>query len=168
MQTSAPIANAAVLTISDSCARGERDDKSGPALANAIREWGARVVVEEVLPDDRAAVATRLRELADSGDIQLIATTGGTGFAPRDTTPEATRDVIEREAPGLAELMRLRSLDKTPLAPLSRAICGIRGAAVIINFPGSPKGAAECFDTVKAPLEHAVRLLAGRDSHCAG
>jgi molybdopterin adenylyltransferase len=163
-----PTITAAVLTISDSCARGEREDRSGPALAAALREWGARVLVEEVLPDERERVASRLRELADTGDVQLVATTGGTGFAPRDTTPEATRDVIEREAPGLAELMRSRSLEKTPLAPLSRAVCGIRGRAVIINLPGSPKGAVECFEAVRVPLKHAVGLLAGRDSHCAG
>ena len=161
-------ARAAVLTISDSCSAGQREDKSGPAIAEALKQWGAVVLVEEVLPDDRARVAARLRELSDAEELQIVVTTGGTGFAPRDTTPEATRDVIEREAPGLAELMRLRSLEKTPLAPLSRAVCGIRKSTIIVNLPGSPKGAVECFDAIKTPLAHAVGLLTGRDSHCAG
>src|SRR5262249_12694345 len=109
-----PITTVAVaLTISDSCARGEREDRSGPALVSALEAWGAEVLATEVLPDERDLVAERLRYWADRGDVHLVATTGGTGFAPRDTTPEATRDVIEREAPGLAELMRLRSLDAT-------------------------------------------------------
>jgi molybdenum cofactor synthesis domain-containing protein len=159
---------AAALTISDSCSAGTREDRSGPALAEALRRWGADVVVEEILPDDREQIAARLRELADALEIDLVATTGGTGFAPRDVTPEATRDVVEREAPGLAELMRLRGLEKTPLAHLSRGICGVRGATVLVNLPGSPKGAVESFEAVRAQLAHAVETLTGRKTNCSG
>jgi molybdenum cofactor synthesis domain-containing protein len=164
MQSHAQIA-AVALTISDSCARGEREDRSGPALVDVLTAWGAEVRAHEVLPDDRAAIAERLRHYADRGDVHLIVTTGGTGFAPRDNTPEATRDVIEREAPGLAELMRFRSLEVTPMASLSRAVCGIRGRTVIVNLPGSPKGAVEGFSFIRVPLKHALELLAGGRPH---
>ena len=156
---------AVALTISDSCARGEREDRSGPALVAALEAWGAEVRAAEVLPDERGLVAERLRYWADRGDVHLVATTGGTGFAPRDVTPEATRDVIEREAPGLAELMRLRSLEKTPMAALSRAVCGVRGRTIVVNLPGSPKGAVECFEAIRVPLAHAVELLVGETRH---
>jgi molybdopterin adenylyltransferase len=156
---------AVALTISDSCARGEREDRSGPALVAALEAWGARVLAAEVLPDERDLVAGRLRHWADAGGVDVIATTGGTGFAVRDVTPEATRDVVEREAPGLAELMRLRSLEKTPMAALSRAVCGIRGRTIVVNLPGSPKGAVECFEAIRTPLAHAVELLAGVTRH---
>jgi molybdenum cofactor synthesis domain-containing protein len=159
---------AVALTISDSCAHGEREDRSGPALVSALEAWGAEVLATEVLPDERDVVAERLRYWADRGDVHIVATTGGTGFAPRDTTPEATRDVIEREAPGLAELMRLRSLDVTPMASLSRAVCGIRGRTIVVNLPGSPKGAVECFVAVRRPLAHAVEVLTGRKTRCSG
>ncbi len=164
-----PIETVAVaLTISDSSARGEREDRSGPVLVEALTAWGARVLAAEILADDRQQVAERLRYWADRGDVHLIVTTGGTGFSPRDTTPEATRDVVEREAPGLAELMRLRSLDATPMASLSRAVCGIRGTAVIVNLPGSPRGVAECFDAIRRPLAHGIETLTGRKTKCSG
>src|SRR5262249_54736685 len=139
---------AAVLTISDSAARGDREDKSGPAVVAELEKLGARIAATEILSDDRETIAARLKQYADAGQVNLICTTGGTGFAPRDNTPEATRDVIEKEAPGLAELMRLRSLDATPLAPLSRAVCGIRGQTLIVNLPGSRRGAIENFTAI--------------------
>lgn len=107
-------------------------------------------------------IAERLRHFADTEAVDCIVTTGGTGFSPRDVTPEATRDVIDREAPGLAELMRLRSLERTPMAALSRAVCGIRGRTVIVNLPGSPKAVAETFEFVRVPLAHAIELASGR------
>ncbi|MEW6211595.1 MAG: MogA/MoaB family molybdenum cofactor biosynthesis protein [Acidobacteriota bacterium] len=159
---------AAVLTISDSCSLGERIDKSGPAVRAEVEKLGGEVVAQEIISDDRDLISSRLRSLADGGEINLILTTGGTGFAPRDNTPEATRAVIEREAPGLAELMRLRSLDSTPLAPLSRAVCGIRGRVLIINLPGSLRGAVENFAAIRSSLPHAIGLLTDQSPKCAG
>jgi molybdopterin adenylyltransferase len=158
---------AVVLTISDSASRGEREDKSGPAVAEELEKLGCRVAAREVISDDRELISARLREYADGGGVNLICTTGGTGFAPRDNTPEATRSVIEREAPGLAELMRLRSLDSTPLAPLSRAVCGIRGRTLIINLPGSRRGAVENFTAIRSAIPHAVGLLTEQSRKCA-
>lgn len=150
---------AAVLTISDSAARGERDDLSGPAVVAELGALGAEIVAAEILPDDRDLIAARLRELSDSGLVDLVITTGGTGFSPRDVTPEATREVIEREAPGLAELMRAESIKITPLAALSRAVCGIRGNALIVNLPGSVRGARENLQAISRLLPHAISLL---------
>jgi molybdopterin adenylyltransferase len=159
---------AAVITISDSASRGEREDKSGPAVIDELEKLGAKIAAREILADDLAAISQRLRELADEGVVNLICTTGGTGFAPRDTTPEATRAVIEREAPGLAELMRTRSLEKTPLAPLSRAVCGIRGHTLIVNLPGSTRGAVQNLAAIRAVLPHAIALLSeSPHKHCA-
>jgi molybdopterin adenylyltransferase len=158
---------AAVLTISDSAARGEREDKSGPAVVAELEKLGARVAATEILADDRETIAARLRHYADAGEINLICTTGGTGFAPRDNTPEATRDVIEKEAPGLAELMRLRSLDATPLAPLSRAVCGIRGRTLIVNLPGSTRGATQNFTAIRSAIPHAIGLITEQSRKCA-
>lgn len=158
---------AVVLTISDSAARGDREDKSGPAVVAELEKLGARITATEILSDDREMIAARLRQYADAGEVNLICTTGGTGFAPRDNTPEATRDVIEKEAPGLAELMRLRSLDATPLAPLSRAVCGIRGQTLIINLPGSTRGATQNFTAVRSSIPHAIGLLTEQSRKCA-
>jgi len=159
---------AVVITVSDSSARGEREDLSGPAVTAAVESWGGTIVATEIVQDDRDVIAARLRYYADRGDVLLVATTGGTGFAPRDVTPEATRDVIEREAPGLAELMRLRGLESTPLSHLSRGVCGIRGTTIVVNLPGSPKGAVESFTAIARPLAHAVALLAEGAGHCSG
>ena len=158
---------AVVLTISDSAARGEREDRSGPAVVAELEKLGARIVATEILSDDREAIAARLRHFADGGAVNLICTTGGTGFAPRDNTPEATREVIEKEAPGLAELMRMRSLEATPLAPLSRAVCGIRGRTLIVNLPGSTRGATQNFTAIRSSLPHAIGLLTEQSRKCA-
>ncbi len=153
-----------ILTASDRSARGERADASGPALANLIRDRGWIVSRQAILPDDEAMLRAALAEWADSGEVDVILTTGGTGFARRDVTPEATRAVIEREAPGLAEAMRSAGLAKTPHAMLSRAVAGIRGRVLIINLPGSPKGAMENLEVVLPALEHAVHLLREEDA----
>ncbi len=148
-----------ILTISDRSARGERTDSSGPALAALIQAQGWSVTRQTILPDEKSAICSSLLEWADGGDCDVILTTGGTGFASRDVTPEATRAVIERETPGLAEAMRLESFKKTPHAMLSRAVAGIRRRALIVNLPGSPKGAVENLHTILPVLPHAVQLL---------
>ena len=153
-----------ILTASDRSARGERPDASGPALAERVRAEGWSVVQTAILPDDRSALAETLRQWADSGSLDVILVTGGTGFAPRDVTPEATRDVIEKEAPGLAEAMRAASLHITPHAMLSRLAAGIRGRTLILDLPGSPKGALENLQVVLPVLEHAVHLLRYEDA----
>jgi molybdenum cofactor synthesis domain-containing protein len=152
---------AVVITLSDACARGERVDESGAALVELLREIGAFVVATEVLTDDLEPLADKLREYAGRADVNLIVTTGGTGFSPRDNTPEATRAVIERDAPGLAEAMRAETLRQTPTAMISRGVCGIRAGTLIINFPGAPKAVRECFAVVRPVLGHAITLLAG-------
>lgn len=149
----------AILTISDRSARGEREDASGPALAEAVTARGWEVVAQDILPDERPALSAWMAQQADSGQVDLILTTGGTGFAPRDVTPEATRDVIERLAPGLMQAMLAASLQITPHAMLSRAVAGIRGRTILINFPGSPRAARENFEVVAGVLPHAVALL---------
>lgn len=148
-----------ILTLSDRSSRGERADASGPALADLIRAENWSVAEQAILPDDESAIRAKLMEWADSGRFDVILTTGGTGFALRDVTPEATRAVIQRDAPGLAETMRAESLKKTPHAMLSRAVAGIRGHTLIINLPGSPKGAIENLQTIAPVLSHAVQLL---------
>lgn len=153
-----------ILTASDRSARGERPDASGPALADRVRAEGWSVIQTAILPDDRSALAETMRQWADSGLLDVILVTGGTGFAPRDVTPEATRDVIEKEAPGLAEAMRAASLSITPHAMLSRLVAGIRGRTLILDLPGSPKGAVENLQVVLPVLEHAIHLLRDEDA----
>ncbi|OGO35908.1 MAG: molybdenum cofactor biosynthesis protein, partial [Chloroflexi bacterium RBG_16_56_8] len=148
-----------ILTLSDRSARGERADLSGPALAHLIQTQNWSVAKQAILPDEESAIRAALIEWADGGEIDVILTTGGTGFAPRDVAPEATRAVIERETPGLAEAMRAAGLAKTPHAMLSRALTGIRGKTLIINLPGNPKGAVENLETILPVLNHAVQLL---------
>ncbi|MCZ2289008.1 MAG: MogA/MoaB family molybdenum cofactor biosynthesis protein, partial [Anaerolineales bacterium] len=148
-----------ILTVSDRAARGERADLSGPALADFVRARGWNVSRADVVPDDRVQIASTLTDWCVRGDLDILLTAGGTGFAPRDVTPEATGDVIEREAPGLAEAIRAESLKVTPHAMLSRGRAGIRGRTLIINLPGSPKGAVESLLAVAEALEHAVQLL---------
>ena len=148
-----------ILTLSDRSASGERADESGPALAEQILAQNWLVTKQAILPDNESAIRAILIEWADGGEVDVILTTGGTGFTPRDITPEATRAVIERDAPGLAETMRAESLKKTPHAMLSRAVAGIRGHTLIVNLPGSPKGALENLQTILPVLSHAVQLL---------
>jgi molybdopterin adenylyltransferase len=153
------IIKAVVLTISDSASRGEREDLSGPAVVSELESLKAEVVATEILPDERERIAARLRHYADAGSTNLILTAGGTGLGPRDVTPEATRDVIEREAPGLAELMRAESVKITPLGALSRSVCGARGRTLIVNLPGSVRGARENLQAIARLLPHAIALL---------
>jgi molybdenum cofactor synthesis domain-containing protein len=148
-----------ILTVSDRSSRGERADASGPALTALILAEGWSADKQSILPDDESAIRQILIEWADGGEVDIILTTGGTGFSPRDVTPEATRAVIQREAPGLAEAMRAASLKITPHAMLSRVVTGIRKRALIINLPGSPKGAVENLQALLPVLPHAVQLL---------
>lgn len=155
----------AVLTISDSAAAGVREDISGPKLQERVRALGWTVSATGLLPDERGPLADKLRELADSGAHSVILTTGGTGVALRDVTPEATRDAIDREIPGLTELMRTESRKFTANAVLSRAVAGTRGRTLIVNLPGSPKGAIECIDIISKLIPHVVDLIEGRTEH---
>jgi len=154
---------AAVLTVSDSCSRGERVDLSGPAVAEALGRRNFQVVVRSVVADERAEIQEKLIELCRSA--RLVVTTGGTGIAPRDVTPEATGAVCERLVEGIAEQMRLQGARKTPFAALSRAACGIRGKSLVLNLPGSPTGALESLEAVMDLLPHALELIAGRTEH---
>ena len=158
---------AAILTISDSSYEGRREDASGPALHNRAKELGWHASVAEVLPDDRARIAARLVELTDAGEVDVIVTTGGTGVAARDVTPEATRDILEKEIPGMSELMRTEGLKATPLAVLSRGVCGTRGRTLMINVPVSPKGALESLNAIAHLVPHVVDLLRGKTEHAA-
>jgi molybdenum cofactor synthesis domain-containing protein len=149
-----------ILTVSDRAASGHYEDQSGPVLAEFVKEqpdW--EITNRIILPDDRFKIAGLLKTWSGSGLVDLILTTGGTGFSPRDLTPEATRDVIDREAPGMAEAMRAASLLVTPYAMLSRGVCGIRGRTLIINLPGNPKAIRENLDVISSVLPHALDLL---------
>jgi molybdenum cofactor synthesis domain-containing protein len=154
---------AAVLTVSDSCSRGERRDASGPAVAAALEAKGFQVVSVEVVPDQTTAIGNALLRLVERA--RLVVTTGGTGVAQHDVTPEATRSVCDRLVEGLAERMRAEGSRKTPLAALSRGVCGIRGSSLVLNLPGSPAGATESLATVIDLLPHALDLLAGKTAH---
>jgi len=156
----------AVITVSDKGAAGEREDKSGAVVGEMLETAGIGVVRAEIIPDDAELLKSLLCELCDEG-INLVVTTGGTGLSPRDVTPEATLEVIDKEVPGMAEAMRAESLKVTPHAMISRAVCGLRGGTLIINLPGSPKGARECLGVVMAAVPHALEVVAGEVSECA-
>ena len=157
--------NAVVITASDACARGEREDVSGAALVQLLTDLGAEIVASKILSDDLDPLIESLIDFADRDDVNLIITTGGTGLGPRDNTPEATHLVIEREAPGIAEAIRAESLKITPMAMISRGVCGVRSGTLIVNLPGSPKAVKESFAVIAPVLPHAMDLLAGRTSH---
>jgi len=154
---------AAVVTISDSCSRGERKDRSGPAVAELLQKFHFTVASREVIPDDIIQIQNLLIRLAL--EVRLIVTTGGTGIAPRDVTPEATWAICDRLLDGVSERMRSEGAKKTPFAALSRGVCGVRGKALILNLPGSPKAAAESLEAVAELLPHAIEILSGKTEH---
>jgi molybdopterin adenylyltransferase len=156
--------SAAILTVSDKAAAGQREDTSGAAIRELLTSIGIEVARYEIVADEQDVVSARLREWADGGAVQLIVTTGGTGLGPRDVTPEATKAVLEYEAPGIAEAMRAEGLRHTPMSMISRAMAGVRNRVLIINLPGSPKGVRENLSVVLPVLQHALELLAGERS----
>ncbi len=158
---------AAVLTVSDRSFRGERPDEGGPLISAMLKDAGYEVLRTAVVPDEREEIARVLREWADAGDVRLILTTGGTGFSPRDVTPEATLSVCHRSTPGIPEAMRCASMAVTPRAMLSRAAAGIRGGTLIVNLPGSPKAAKENLESVLPTLDHGLQMLSGEEADCA-
>jgi molybdopterin adenylyltransferase len=158
---------AVVITISDRGARGEREDGSGPEITRLIQAMGMEIVGRQIIPDEKELIRLALIEWSDGEKTDLILTTGGTGVSPRDVTPDATREVIEREIPGMAEAMRHQSLTLTPHAMISRAMAGIRGRTLIINLPGSPKGARENLGVILPALVHAIEKIKGDDKDCA-
>jgi molybdopterin adenylyltransferase len=158
----------AIITLSDKGAAGDREDKSGQIIREMIAGVGASAVHYEILPDERLDIIECLKRLSDSGNVDLIITTGGTGVAPRDVTPEATLAVIDRELPGMAEAMRAESLKKTPHAMISRAIAGIRKQTLIVNLPGSPRAARENLAVILPALSHTIEKIKGDPSECGG
>jgi len=156
----------AVLTVSDRGARGEREDRSGKVIAEMVRSAGWNVAVYKIIPDEKEIIKTELIKLAEEKRVDLVLTTGGTGVAPQDLTPDATLEIITREVPGMAEAMRRESLKKTPHAMLSRAVCGLRGKTLIVNLPGSPRAVQECLEVVMPAIPHALELLRGEVSDC--
>jgi len=163
MSSSTPELTAAVITVSDSSARGEREDLGGPAVAAALEKKNFRIVARQVVADDEAAIRELLIRL--STQARFVVTTGGTGIAPRDFTPDATRAVCERLLEGVAERMRIEGAKTTKFAALSRAVCGVRGEAVILNLPGKPSGAVESLEAVIDLIPHAIQLLSGNTRH---
>ncbi|HEV2348509.1 MAG TPA: MogA/MoaB family molybdenum cofactor biosynthesis protein [Terriglobia bacterium] len=160
-----PHLRAKILVLSDAASRGEREDRSGPAVQEILEARGWTIAAREILPDEMDQIQKRLENWTDGGDCDAVFTTGGTGLGPRDVTPEATRAVIEREIPGLVEVMRAEGMKKTPRAALSRAVAGVRKRKLIINLPGSVRGARESLESIIELLPHAVDLVQGRTGH---
>ena len=156
-----------ILTASDKGSRGEREDESGKAIQETLSPLGACLVRYEIVPDEREIISAKLAEWADSAEVDLIVTTGGTGLSPRDVTPEATLAIIDRLVPGFAEVMRAESLKKTPQAMLSRAVAGTRKRTLVINLPGSPKAVRECLEAILPALPHAIETIRGEAAECA-
>lgn len=154
-----------VLTVSDGVSHGTREDKSGDKIEEMLRDAGWATSVRSCVPDDHITIATTLRQWASRGDVQCIITTGGTGIAPRDVTPEATLDVVTKQLPGMAEAMRQESLTKTPMAMLSRQVVGVADDTLIVNLPGSPKAVEECLAVVMPVIPHVLDLIAGHTRH---
>lgn len=155
-----------VLTVSDKGSKGERVDESGRVIQGCLASLGVRNTKYDIVPDERDSISDTLRKWADEG-LDLILTTGGTGLAPRDVTPEATLDVVERMVPGFCEAMRAEGLKYTPLAMLSRAVAGVRGRTLIVNLPGSPKAVKECLEAILPALPHAIETVRGQAAECA-
>ena len=153
--------NVGILTISDKGAQGQRHDRSGEVIRESLSQLGSHIIKYGIVPDEHEVIAGKLAEWADEGGVDVILTTGGTGLGQRDVTPEATLSVIDKSVPGFAEAMRVKSLEKTPMAMLSRAIAGVRGKCLIINLPGSPKAVQECLEVVLPAIPHAVEIIKG-------
>jgi molybdopterin adenylyltransferase len=158
---------AVIITVSDRGSRGEREDGSGPVIAGMLREMGMDIIGQQIIPDEKEMIRQVLLEWSDGGNANLILTTGGTGVSPRDVTPDATREIIDREIPGMAEAMRRQSAAVTPHAMISRALAGIRGRTLIINLPGSPKAARENLSVLLPALPHAIEKINGDEKECA-
>ena len=156
----------AVITASDKGYRGEREDRSGKYIIDYFREKGWEITEYSILPDEKEVIKNKLIDICDGKKANLILTTGGTGFSPRDITPEATMEIIEKEAPGFSEIIRIEGQKKTPRAILSRAVSGIRKSTLIINLPGSIKGVKDSLDLIYRPLPHGIDIITGRDSDC--
>jgi len=164
----AAIFNLGILTISDAGSKGERADTSGDAISEIMARQGFREALRDIVPDETDLISERLRDWCDGGEVDLIVTTGGTGLAPRDVTPEATREVIDLEVPGIAEAMRIQTLQSTPMAMLSRSVAGVRSGCLIVNLPGSPTGVRETLAVALTAIPHALEMIRGWRTHPAG
>ena len=154
-----------VLTVSDAGSKGEREDTSGDAIRDIMESEGFAMALRDILPDEADLVADKLREWCDSGEVDVVLTTGGTGLGPRDVTPEATRRVLDFEVPGIAEAMRMQTLRHTPMSMLSRSVAGVRSGCLIVNLPGSPKGVSETLEVARTAIPHALEMIRGWRTH---